>query len=147
MAPVYAGFWLRAVAFIIDTLILSVPFTIGAMAYPDKLMVFPTETDPFPMSLPHFTLEGFLLLFFAMWIYYALFEASSWQGTPGKKLLGLYVTDMNGRPLTLWRASGRYLGRKVSDLTFLVGYILAGFTEKKQALHDLISGCLVLRRR
>ncbi len=145
--PAYAGFWLRAVAFMIDTLILSVPFTICAILYPDKLMVFPEEGAPLLQAFPHFTVIGFLLLFFVMWIYYAFFESSTWQATPGKRLLKLYVVDMNGRPLTFARASGRYLGRKVSDLTFLVGYIVAGFTQKKQALHDLLSGCLVLRRR
>jgi uncharacterized RDD family membrane protein YckC len=143
----YAGFWRRAAAFAIDTMILSLIFTIFASFYPEKLVIFPQEPDQLGLMLPQFTLAGFLLLFFGMWIYYGVCEASAWQATPGKRVLRLYVVDMLGRPLTFWGASGRYLARRVSDLTFLVGYVVAGFTAKKQALHDLISGCLVLRKK
>lgn len=156
--PTYAGFWLRAVAFLIDRFILSSVFGLIASFYPTVLMIFPDpNTQPviapnqltlqgFLLSLPHLTSGGFLLLFLMMWIYYAFFEASSWQATPGKRVLRLYVTDLTGRPITFWRASIRYFVRMISELTFLVGYIPAGFTEKKQALHDMIASCLVLRR-
>ncbi len=114
---------------------------------PDAYIVFPNTNTQSPLALPQPTLRGFLVLFAMMWCYYALFEASSWQATPGKRALKLYVTDLAGRPVTFWRASIRFFARKLSELTFLVGYVLAGFTEKKQALHDLLAGCLVLRRR
>jgi uncharacterized RDD family membrane protein YckC len=81
-----------------------------------------------------------------MWIYYASFEASSLQATPGKRVLRLYVTDLTGRPITFSRASIHNIGRVISEMTLWVGYIPAGFVEKKQALHDTIAGCLVLRR-
>jgi uncharacterized RDD family membrane protein YckC len=145
--PIYAGFWLRAVAFFIDTLIISFLFTMIASFDPDAYIVFPNTNTQSPLALPQPTLRGFLVLFAMMWCYYALFEASSWQATPGKRALKLYVTDLAGRPVTFWRASIRFFARKLSELTFLVGYVLAGFTEKKQALHDLLAGCLVLRRR
>lgn len=144
--PIYAGFWLRAVAFFIDTLIISFIFTMIASYDPDSFIVFPNANTPSAFALPQPTLRGFLVLFVIMWCYYAFFEASSWQATPGKKALKLYVTDLAGRPITFWRASIRFFARKLSELTFLVGYALAGFTEKKQALHDLLAGCLVLRR-
>ena len=99
------------------------------------------------LQIPELTLPGFILLFVVMWAYYGLFEASKWQATPGKRLLRLYVTDLNGLPLTFWRASLRYFGRKISEVTLFFGYLLAGFTEKKQALHDILAGCLVLRRQ
>lgn len=86
------------------------------------------------------------MLLLLMWIYYAAFESSAWQATPGKKLLRLYVTDLSGRPIAFSRASFHNIGRMISEMTFWVGYIPAGFTEKKQALHDIIAGCLVLRR-
>ena len=98
------------------------------------------------MSIPHPTPEGFLVLLVLMWIYYAGFEASSWQATPGKKLLRMYVTDLSGRRITFSRASFHNIGRMISEMTFWIGYIPAAFTEKKQALHDMIAGCLVLRR-
>ena len=144
--PVYAGFWLRAVAFLIDTFILSFTFALAASLSPSPLIIFPDPNAQFWMAIPQLTITGFLLLFFMMWLYYAAFEASAWQATPGKRVMKLYVTDLTGHPVTFRRASVRYFGRKISELTFLVGYLLAGFTERKQALHDLIAGCLVLRR-
>ena len=145
--PPYAGFWLRAVAFAIDTLILSLLFGFLVTLYPTQLMVLPDQNSQSPFALPHMTLMGFLVMFLIMWAYYAFFEASAWQGTPGKRALRIYVTDLHGGRITFWRASTRYFGRKISELTFLVGYFIAGFTEKKQALHDILAGCLVLRRR
>jgi uncharacterized RDD family membrane protein YckC len=143
----YAGFWLRGVAFVVDTFILSFLFTLVASASPTPLMIL-HEVSGWPgLQIPELTLPGFLLLFVVMWAYYGLFEASKWQATPGKRLLRLYVTDLNGHPLTFWRASLRYFGRKISELTLFFGYLLAGFTEKKQALHDILAGCLVLRRQ
>jgi uncharacterized RDD family membrane protein YckC len=110
-------------------------------------MILPYPNTQSLLAFPRVTLAGFILLFAIMWVYYALFETSAWQATPGKRLFRLYVTDLAGRKLTFWRASIRYFGRKISEATFLVGYIIAGFTEKKQALHDILAGCLVLRRR
>jgi uncharacterized RDD family membrane protein YckC len=73
-------------------------------------------------------------------------ESSSWQATIGKKVLGLAVTDTEGRRISFGRASGRYFAKFVTNLIPLfIGYILTGFTERKQAIHDMIAGCLVLR--
>jgi uncharacterized RDD family membrane protein YckC len=74
-------------------------------------------------------------------------ESSQYQGTFGKMALGLIVTDLEGRPLSFARASGRFFGKIITGMIpFGIGYIMAGFTEKKQALHDMIAGCLVLRK-
>ena len=82
----------------------------------------------------------------AGWLYYAYFESSEWQGTVGKKVMNLVVTDLAGNRLTFGRASGRYFARFITKLIPLgIGFILAGITEKKQALHDMIASCLVLR--
>jgi uncharacterized RDD family membrane protein YckC len=82
----------------------------------------------------------------AGWLYYAYFESSEWQGTVGKKVMNLMVTDLEGNRLTFGRASGRYFARYITKLIPLgIGFILAGITEKKQALHDMIASCLVLR--
>jgi uncharacterized RDD family membrane protein YckC len=95
---------------------------------------------------------GFLFGFFAIiflvsWLYYALAESSSWQATLGKKMLNLKVTDMTGQPITFGRASGRYFAKIITGMIPLaIGYILAGFTEKKQAVHDMIASCVVLRK-
>jgi uncharacterized RDD family membrane protein YckC len=152
--PAYAGFWLRAVASVVDFVILSFIFglivsfrTAVFLILPDpKALLNPPSTlQEFLAASPQATPAGILALLLLMWIYYAGFEASPWQATPGKKLFGLYVTDLMGRRITFLRATIHNIGRVISDITFLVGYLPAGFTEKKQALHDILAGCLVLR--
>ena len=83
----------------------------------------------------------------AAWLYYAWMESSVSQGTLGKMLLGIIVTDMQGEPITFGRATGRFFARIVTNLVPLFfGYFMAGFTAKKQALHDVLASCLVLRK-
>jgi uncharacterized RDD family membrane protein YckC len=153
--PTYAGFWLRAVASLIDRIILSFIFGLIASFRPAMFLILPDPNaqlhppstfQEFLLSFPHPTPTGFLAFLLLMWIYYASFEASPWQATPGKRVLRLYVTDLTGRPITFSRATIHNIGRMISEMTFWVGYIPAGFSEKKQALHDMIAGCLVLRR-
>jgi uncharacterized RDD family membrane protein YckC len=74
-------------------------------------------------------------------------ESSAHQGTLGKIALGLFVTDLQGRRISFGRASGRFFAKIITGLIpFFIGYIMAGFTEKRQALHDMIAGCLVLKK-
>ena len=146
----YAGFWLRFVAWIIDMLILSavglivlVPlvFTLfRGMPY-EGPMRWPMG---WPMTPPFFWYWPLNLI--GYWLYFALFESSTWQATPGKRVLGLFVTDMQGRPISFARATGRFFGKFLSWAILMIGYIMAGFTAKKQALHDILADCLVLRR-
>ena len=82
----------------------------------------------------------------ATWLYFAVMESSPLQGTLGKMTLGLYVTDTEGKPVSLGRATGRTFAKYLSSATLGVGYLICGFTEKKQALHDIVAKCLVLRR-
>jgi uncharacterized RDD family membrane protein YckC len=154
---VYAGFWLRAVAYVIDmplVALLSMPLL--ALVTPlagnhwDEYSKLPMQ-EMFNMQNPAvrpFMLVALPAVLFCGWIYFALCESSSWQGTPGKRLLGLRVTNLNGRPISFGRASGRFLGRIVTGFVpFGIGYVMAGVTARKQALHDMIAGCLVLRRK
>ena len=144
--PAYAGFWLRAVAYLIDTVILSVALALVGSFSPSAFVIFPDANATSLAALPHLTPLAIALTIPVVWLYYAFFEASSWQATPGKRILGLYVTDLHGRPITFARATIRHFAKIISGLTFLVGYFLAGFTEKKQALHDMLASCLVFRR-
>jgi uncharacterized RDD family membrane protein YckC len=154
----YAGFWLRLVADIIDNIVLMIPtgfvaVVLFASMFP-LLRGFANAQNPVAMIsilLPRILL--FAVIFLAgTWLYWGLFESSSWQATLGKKALGLYVTDLAGNRLTFGKASGRFFaGRGLSavptigGLYYLVDCIMAGCTEKKQALHDMIAGCLVQR--
>jgi uncharacterized RDD family membrane protein YckC len=79
------------------------------------------------------------------WIYEAAMESSSKQATLGKMALGLKVTDLEGRRISFARATGRHFSKIISGCILLIGYIMAGFTQRKQALHDMIAGTLVER--
>jgi uncharacterized RDD family membrane protein YckC len=152
----YAGFWLRFVAFLIDGVVALVAFVIlliplfiltGAGAVLSKIGSDEDISDNVGSTLVIGFILGFIgIILVVSWLYYALSESSSWQATPGKKMLNLKVTDMSGQPISFGRASGRYFGKIISGkMTIYIGYMLAGFTEKKQALHDMIASCLVLR--
>jgi uncharacterized RDD family membrane protein YckC len=142
---VHAGFWRRAVAWLIDALILSPVFAVlyfsvaGSAAVP--LAMRPDGLVPFRV-LP-WVWSAWVLV---PWLYYALCECSPWQATPGKLALGLAVTDGFGRRIGFGRATGRFFGKFLSGFILDVGYMLAGWTERKQALHDLMAGCCVVRK-
>jgi uncharacterized RDD family membrane protein YckC len=153
----YAGFWLRFVAFLIDGVVALVAFVIlliplfiltGAGAVLSKIGSDEDISDNVGAALGIGFILGFIgIILVVSWLYYALSESSSWQATLGKKMLNLKVTDMSGQPISFGRASGRYFGKIISGkITLYIGYMLAGFTEKKQALHDMIASCLVLRK-
>jgi len=92
-----------------------------------------------------FTLAGLGIL--AQWLYFAYLESGEKQATWGKQAMNIYVTDLAGNRLSFGRASLRYFGKIISGLIPLfIGYIMAGFTERKQALHDMIASTLVLRK-
>jgi uncharacterized RDD family membrane protein YckC len=144
--PAFAGFWLRAVAYLIDTIFISLVFGLIASFYPATFIKFPDAATTSLTSLPQLTPIAFAITITATWFYYTMFEASVWQATPGKRIMRLYVADLSGQRLTFARAAARNFAKMISSLTFLVGYLVAGFTEKKQALHDILARCLVLRR-
>ena len=73
-------------------------------------------------------------------------ESSKFQGTLGKLAVGLKVTDLNGNGISFLRASARYFCGMLSWATAMVGFVIAAITNKKQALHDLLAGTLVLER-
>ena len=140
----HAGFWLRMVAWLIDALILSPVFAVlylivaGSSAVP--LAMQPHGLVPFRV-LPSLWFVWVLV----PWLYYVLCESSAWQATPGKLALGLRVTNEYGRRIGFGRATGRFFGKFLSGFILDIGYMLAGWTARKQALHDLMAGCCVVR--
>jgi uncharacterized RDD family membrane protein YckC len=153
----YAGFWLRLVAAFIDRLILLIPTGfLGFFAFASMIPgLIRNQGNPrlaLTTILPH-AFVFLLLLVIGSWLYWALLESSSWQATVGKKAMGLYVTDSSGAGVTFAQASGRFFAGRglgaipyVGGLYYLVDCICAGLTERKQAVHDMIAGCLVLKR-
>jgi uncharacterized RDD family membrane protein YckC len=154
---VYAGFWLRFVAYLIDRIILGifttallVPFffLLGGAAMIDALVRNRGQGFD-PGQLGGLIMIALLISVIAglvQWLYYAYLESGEKQATWGKQALGLYVTDLQGNRITFGRATGRFFAKFITGLTMGIGYIMAGFTERKQALHDMIANCLVLRR-
>jgi uncharacterized RDD family membrane protein YckC len=92
-------------------------------------------------------LFAMLLFLLLEWLYFAGMESSERQATFGKSAISLRVTDAEGQRLSFKHATGRFFAKIVSGMIpFAIGYIMAGFTAKKQALHDMIAGTLVLRK-
>jgi uncharacterized RDD family membrane protein YckC len=133
----YAGFWIRVWASLVDSFV-SVLVIVPLIAL--AKLGWSSEYNE-----PAAALIGFVASCVIGWLYYAMFESGSWQATPGKRLLGIRVTDMNGSRISFGRASGRYFGKIISALVFYIGFIMVGITDKKQGLHDKLSETLVLR--
>ena len=145
--PRYAGFWIRFLAHIIDSIVLNILFIpvivifVVAVAVPASM-----HREP---STGASILIGTLILVAAFgipWLYEAYCTSSIWQATLGKRAIQLKVTDCDGGRLTFGRATGRHFAKILSGIIFGIGFIMAGFTERKQALHDMIAGTLVERR-
>ena len=92
------------------------------------------------------TLTAWALSFMVSWVYFAAMECSSKQATLGKMTLGIIVTDVDGETLSFGRASARYFAKILSAATLGIGYLLIAFNARKQGLHDLIAGTLVVTR-
>lgn len=154
----YAGFLQRLVAIIIDAIIIGV---VQSFVFVPILAAvglgFASGAEDMDFSDPD-QAAGLIGTIMAaaggLWIlamiiqvlYFTFMESSKMQATIGKLALGLKVTDLEGNKLDFTKALVRNLSRIVSNLTMLIGYIIAAFTEKKQALHDIIAGTLVLKK-
>lgn len=134
----YAGFWKRFFAFIIDWLILGLLLMLFGMLVSGSMEF----TGIYTRSEGSLELAGILL----PWLYYAGLESSEQQATFGKLALNIKVTDLEGRRISFLRASVRHFAKILSSMLLLIGYIMIAFTAKKQGLHDLIAGCLVVNR-
>jgi len=150
----YAGFWRRFVAHLIDnvligfvSLLLLVPaLAILGVGIGAGMMEESESGIGILLAFIAAYMAAILLIVVLQWLYYALMESSSRQATLGKLALGIVVTDLNGQRISFGRATGRYFGKIVSGMILTIGYIMAGFTEKKQALHDIMASCLVVMK-
>jgi uncharacterized RDD family membrane protein YckC len=151
--PQYAGFWKRFLAAIFDTFLVAVvggPISVilgvilGSVAGSFVGILGNDYFFPALFSTVFFFIAGIFLVL--RWLYFAIMESSSHQATFGKELMGIRVTDMNGRRISFWRATLRHFAKILSAMVYYLGYLMIGFTRKKQGLHDLISGCLVINK-
>ncbi len=143
----YAGFWRRFLAAFIDGIILNL--VSGVMGIAAGLVlglsVAAAGRDVEGATEAIQVVSGMLGLVLS-WLYYALMESSATQATLGKMAIGMVVTDLEGNRIGFGRATGRYFAKIISALILLIGYLMAGFTEKKQGLHDMIAGTLVVMK-
>ena len=143
----YAGFWNRFAAFSIDTVVTVIGgLLIAAPIFAFVLLSILGGSDDSDAMFPALQLINNLIGAVASWLYFALMESSRYQGTVGKLVVQIKVTDLEGNQLTFRRATGRYFGKFLSGLLLGIGYLMAAFTDKKQALHDMLAGCLVVRK-
>jgi eukaryotic-like serine/threonine-protein kinase len=101
---------------------------------------FNDPTEPlFAFIIPSF---GFI----GKWLYFTCFESSRLQATLGKMMLGLKVTNISNMRLMFGQANVRFWSKSISSLILLIGFIMAGFTDKRQGLHDQIARTLVIKK-
>ena len=126
VVPLYAGFWRRAAAALIDGFILIVPsIAISFFLHEQQILSF--------------------LMNAAMGCaYFAGFHASGMQATPGKRAFGIKVTDLAGERISIARGAGRFFATWLSTIILWIGYLIAGWNHKKRALHDMLAGTLVV---
>jgi uncharacterized RDD family membrane protein YckC len=124
-AAVYAGFWTRFLAFVIDIIVVSLASGLLAVATHGV---------------------GVVVSFFIPWLYEAFLLSSEWQATVGKRAMSIVVTGTNGGRISFARATGRHFAKYLSACILFIGFIMAAFTARKQALHDMIAETLVVRR-
>jgi len=132
----YSGFWRRVGGYFIDYFVL-----LGMVLLMLLLANFVGRSEGQVAVL------YVLMAVIGPWLYSAFFESGSWQATLGKKAVGIQVTDLAGQRISFGRASGRYFAKWLSNLTLGIGYLMAAFTQRRQALHDMIAGTVVVHAR
>src|SRR5262249_18588776 len=121
----YSGFWVRFVAFVIDACIVALASGIAAAG---------------TMGV------GVVVGFVAPWIYEAFMLSSEWHANVGKRAMSIVVTGTDGSRISFARATGRHFAKYLSGFLLFIGFIMAAFTARKQALHDMIAETLVVNR-
>lgn len=140
-ADVFGGFWRRFAAAIIDGIILNVAFYAVIIAVVGVASAAASEEVAGALAI-----GVYLLSFVANWLYFALMEASGARATVGKMALGIVVTDEAGERIGFGKATGRYFGKIISSFILGIGFLMAAWTRKRQGLHDMMAGTLVVRK-
>ncbi|NFA42111.1 RDD family protein [Clostridium botulinum] len=142
----YAGFLNRYLAYFIDRLaifLVYILFWLVWILFDKTLNEIGIDPKIKKMILGNL---GVIIYLVIPWLYYSFFESSNGKATLGKKALGIIVVDANNNKISFVRATVRYWSKYVSLIIFFIGYIMAGFTKKKQALHDIISVTYVVKK-
>jgi uncharacterized RDD family membrane protein YckC len=155
---VYAGLGRRLIAFVVDFALillfdLVAAFVLGLTRGVQNLYFYAVQHVPVSSLTPEGTsiaLFGSIiasygvLLIIIPWFYFAGFESSRSQATPGKLLMRIVVTDLEGNKPSFARVTLRHFAKIISALVLFLGFLMIGLTQNRQGLHDRIAGCLVL---
>jgi uncharacterized RDD family membrane protein YckC/Tfp pilus assembly major pilin PilA len=139
---IYSGFWLRFGAFVIDQVILTAAYFVLVLVFAFGLIGLggkPQIAESIGLAL-----GIWIVAIVGPWLYDALLESSPKQATVGKIACGIKVTDLNGERISFGRATGRHFAEWITGFTMLIGYVMAAFTRRRQTLHDLIAGTVVV---
>ena len=142
---VYAGFWRRWAALFLDQMIIGIPLWIVLFVL-TFMVTAAGGGEPNPGMVIVLQLGFYAVWIAASFFYFVMQESSEAQATFGKRALGIKVTDLEGRRISFKHAAGRWLGAAISYMSMYIGFAMAGFTQRKQALHDLIASTLVVDR-
>lgn len=138
-ATQFGGFWIRVGAYFIDLVVLIIPVLLVSFLFRS---VTPAADE---MEQAIVELMDSILSLIIWWVYFAVLHSSQWQASVGKKVVGLKVVDEKGNRISFGRATGRYFAEFLSALILCIGYMMVGWTKKKQGLHDMIAGTYVIR--
>lgn len=143
----YGGFWLRFAAAIVDGLLIGVPsfLLFSAIRLAAGVPVFDDSVRTTAAVLIEVadTLFGLVV----GWLYEALMTSSAKQATIGKQICGLKVVGSSGERISFGRATGRHFAKILSTIILFIGYMLAGWTQRKQALHDMLADTFVVYKQ
>lgn len=140
----HAGFWFRALALLIDAILMQALYFILVAPLVAVLGILAVNISPY-IAMQLGVTFALILAIMLPWSWFTIGESSVWQGTPGKRLLGLKVIDDEGGRLSFGTANKRYLGKIISALPAFSGFLMAGLTEKKEGLHDKIVKTFVVK--
>jgi uncharacterized RDD family membrane protein YckC len=140
----YAGFWRRWAAYTIDSVILGY---VANSAYWFFMNQLRTQRGMMRSNAEDIAQIYLVVLGFSLtWAYFAGMESSPLRATVGKLAVGLFVTRANGERISFGQATGRFFGKIISSLILYIGFLMASWTARKQAPHDMMAGTLVLRK-
>jgi len=139
----YAGFWRRLAAYVIDMVILAFA-NYQYLSYQSTNMSVMANLGYYEFTYANYGVMIAVFSILISWVYFCGMESSPLQATLGKLAVGIYVTDLEGQRVSFGKATGRYFAKVISGLMIGIGFIMAGYTDKKQAFHDKITNCLVL---
>lgn len=140
----YVGFWWRFLAYLIDFVVIMVAFFI--LSFIPGLNVFASAADPMT-GMPTMSPVSMIIQIVVPLAYWAVMQASSMQATVGKMAIGAIVTDANGERMGYGKSFIREICKYPSALVLAIGFIMIGFTARKQGLHDIMAGTLVVKKK